>query len=329
VSEAVVLVTGATGAIGPTVVSACQAAGYAVRTLSRHPPTGVAVPGVDVRLGDVRDSQTVHSAVAGADIVVHLAALLHQFDPVLSPDRLYEEVNVGGTENVVRAAIAHHAKRLVFLSTIAVYGESQGQMIDERTVPRPDTIYGRTKLAAEQLVLSATSGGRSIGTVLRAAAVYGPRVKGNYRRLAKAIARRRYIAVGQGRNRRTIVNEHDLARAVVLAAAHPAAAGAVFNVSDGRVHTLAEIVAAIHKAIGRQSPRLHVPLGAARIAATICEGACRVVGFRPPVTRALLDKYTEDIALDGTLIQRTLGFVPAIDLDTGWRETMAALRDSE
>jgi UDP-glucose 4-epimerase len=63
----------------------------------------------------------------------------------------------------------------------------------------------------------------------------------------------------------------------------------------------------------------------ARASAALCEGAFRVAGRRPPLTRALLDKYTEDIAVDGTLIQRTLGFAPAIDLDAGWRETMAAL----
>jgi UDP-glucose 4-epimerase len=282
-----------------------------------------------VRIGDVCDSQTVASAVAGAQVVVHLAALLHQFGDPSTLDRRYEQVNVGGTENVVRAASAHDVTRLVFLSTIAVYGESRGQMIDERTTPQPVTGYGRTKLAAEELVLAANSGGRRIGAVLRAAAVYGPRVKGNYRRLALTIARRRYVAVGPGQNRRTLVHERDLAQSVVLAAAHPAAAGAVFNVSDGRVHTVATIVDAIHRSIGRTAPRFHVPLGAARIAATMCERAGRVIGFRPPLTRALVDKYTEDIAVDGTLIQRTLGFVPAIDLETGWRETMAALQHSE
>jgi nucleoside-diphosphate-sugar epimerase len=53
-----------------------------------------------------------------------------------------------------------------------------------------------------------------------------------------------------------------------------------------------------------------------------------MVGFRPLVTRALLEKYTEDIAVDATLIQRALGFSPAVDLERGWRETMAGLRDA-
>lgn len=328
-SERVVVVTGATGAVGPSVARAYHEAGYSVRTLSINTPGGgVLPPGADVRLGDVCDGQTVRSAVAGAEIVVHLAALLHQFEDAAALGSQYERVNVGGTENVVRAAIAEGVRRVVFLSTIAVYGPSSGQVLDERTSPRPDTPYGRTKLAAEQAVLSATSGGQPIGAVLRAAAVYGSRIKGNYRRLAVAIARRRFLPIGPCRNRRTLVHDRDLAHAAVLAAEHPAAAGVVFNVSDGHVHTLAEIIAAICRAIGRRPPRFHVPLAAAHVAVGACERMARMAGQRSPLTRALLEKYTEDIAADGTLIQRALGFAPSVDLELGWRETMAGLRDA-
>jgi UDP-glucose 4-epimerase len=262
------------------------------------------------------------------DVVVHLAALLHQFENPAALGRQYERVNVGGTENVVHAAVAEGVTRLVFLSTVAVYGPSSGRLIDENTPPRPDTSYARTKLAAEHAVLAATSGGLQIGTVLRSAAAYGSRVRGNYRRLAVAIARRRFVPLGPGLNRRTVVHDRDLARAVVLASEHPAAAGAVFNVSDGAVHTLAEIIAAIHRAIGRRPPRFRVPLAAARAALGACEITSRMIGFRPPVTRALLEKYTEDIAVNATLVERALGFSPAVDLEHGWRETMAGLREA-
>jgi len=326
-TDRIALVTGATGAVGPRVVNACQAAGYSVRTLSREAPAESLLPSaVDVRIGDVCDAKAVRLAVTGAEVVVHLAALLHQFESTSDLPAQFQRVNVGGTENVTQAAIAAGASRLVFVSTIAVYGPTSGRLIDERVPPQPDTEYGRTKLAAEQVVLSATSGGRRIGTVLRAAATYGSRVKGNYRRLAMAIARYRYVALGRNLNRRTLVHDRDLAQAIVLAAEHPAAAGAIFNVTDGRVHTLADIVSAIHRALGRQPSGFHVPMPLARASAVLCEGAFRVAGRRPPLSRALLDKYTEDIAVDGDLIQRTLGFVPAIDLDEGWRETMAALR---
>lgn len=327
--EGTALVTGATGALGPSVVRAFKEAGYSVRTLSVDNPDLAVLPhGVDAHVGDVCDVRAVRTAVAGTQMVIHLAALLHKFGESAALSPQYERVNVGGTENVVRAATAEGVGRVVFLSTIAVYGPSSGQLIDENTPPHPDTAYGQTKLAAEQAVLSASSGGRPIGTVLRAAAVYGPRVKGNYRRLAVSIARRRFVQVGPGANRRTLVYDRDLANAAVLAAGHPAAAGAVFNVSDGQLHTLADIVAAICRAVGRRPPRFHVPLSAARVAIEACERGCQLAGVRPPVTRTLLEKYTEDVAVDATLIQRVLGFAPTVDLELGWRETIAALQDA-
>lgn len=328
-SKRIVLVTGATGAIGPSVVRAFQEGGYSVRTLSIDAPDGCLLPpGTDVRVGDVCDRQTVRSAVAGADVVVHLAALLHRFDDAGNLGARYERVNVGGTENVIYAATVQSVRRVVFLSTIAVYGPSSEQLIDEDTPPRPDTPYGQSKLAAERVVLSATSGGQGIGTVLRPAAAYGSRVKGNYRRLALAIAKRRFIRLGACANRRTLVHDRDLANAAVLAAAHPAASGAVFNVSDGHIHALAEIIDAIYRAVGRRPPRVHLPIAVARVAIAGCESACRIAGIRPPVTRTVLEKYTEDIAVDGSLIQRSLGFAPTVGLDLGWSETMAGLRDA-
>lgn len=322
------LITGATGAVGPQVVAACQSAGYAVRTLARNPSAGLWPSNVDARVGDIGDADTVRCAAEGADVVIHLAALLHQCEPHTSLERDFERVNVGGTENLVCAAVASGVKRFVYVSTIAVYGPSGGAVIDERTEPRPDTPYARTKLAAERVVLDATRSGQPLGTVLRAAAVYGPRVKGNYRRLALAIARRRYMPVGRGTNRRTLVHDRDLAAAIVAAAAHPQAAGQMFNVSDGRVHTLADIVAAICRAAGRQPPRWHVPLGPVRAAASAVQAMSRMVGRRPPISRAMLDKYTEDIAVDATMIQRMLGLAPTVDLAAGWRETLSALRET-
>jgi nucleoside-diphosphate-sugar epimerase len=328
-ADRLVLVTGATGAVGPAAVRALLADGCAVRTFStRRPPEGLLPPQVDVRVGDITDADSVRAAVAGSDVVVHLAALLHQVMPTADLAKCFERVNVEGTRNVVRAALDGAVTRLVLLSTIAVYGPS-ADVIDESRTPHPDTEYGRTKLAAEQLVLSAAANGRSIGTVLRAAAVYGARIKGNYRRLALAIARHRYVPLGPESNRRTLVHDRDLGNAIALAARHPAAAGAIFNVSDGKVHTLGEIVTAIHRALGRTPPRFHLPLGFARAAAAVGETAFGVVGRTPPFSRAVLAKYTEDTAVDGSFIQRVLGFTPVVDLESGWKETMDALLTSD
>jgi nucleoside-diphosphate-sugar epimerase len=305
-----ILVTGATGAIGPVILDELARAGFRVRGVSRHSEAP----------GDVTDLDAMRRAVEGMDVVVHAAALLHVNNPPPELDELYRRVNVGGTENVVRAAAEAGVGRIVYCSTINVYGGSLGNTIDESTNPRPETIYARTKLDAERLVLGAGN-----GTVLRLAAVYGARMKGNYERLLRAMARDRFVGVGDGTNRRTLVHERDVARAVALAATHPAAANGVFNVTDGTIHTVREILGAMAAALGRTPPRLALPVTPIRLGIGAVETLARVAHVRPPVTRALLEKYLEDVAVRGEKIQRELGFVPAFDLARGWADAVSTL----
>jgi len=163
--------------------------------------------------------------------------------------------------------------------------------------------------------------------VLRLGAVYGARIKGNYQRLLLALARSRFLPIGRGDNRRTIVYDKDVARAALLALEHPEAAGKIFNVSDGEFHTLNNIISTICQALGRKPPGLSLPVGPARCVAGIVEDAARLTGFSPPIVRATIDKYTEDTAVDSSLIQKELGFVPQYDLKTGWEETVKEMRE--
>ena len=191
----------------------------------------------------------------------------------------------------------------------------------------PNTFYGQTKRAAEQIVLNARGAdGQPSGTVLRLGAVYGSRIKGNYERLTHALARHRFIPVGNGLNRRTLVYDKDVGRAAALAVSHPAAAGRIFNVTDGAFHTLNEIIESICSALGRKPPRLSLPVGPARILVGLIETGSNAIGLKPPVTKAIIDKYTEDIVVDGSLIKKELGFIPQYDLKTGWEETIREMQ---
>ena len=165
-----------------------------------------------------------------------------------------------------------------------------------------------------------------LGTVLRLGAVYGSRIKGNYERLTHALARNRFIPIGSGLNRRTLVYDRDVARAAVLAVSHPAAAGRVFNVTDGEFHTLNEIIESICSALGRKPPRLSLPIGPVRWAVSILENAGCMIGYQSPIGRATIDKYTEDVAVDSSRIQTELGFKPQYDLRSGWQETIQEMR---
>ena len=104
---------------------------------------------------------------------------------------------VDGTEAVAEAAAAAGVRRLVLASTTAVYGPTGAQPASEDTAPAPDSWYAESKLEAERV---ARAVGRRTGleiVVLRLSAVYGPRVRGNYRRLLRAMARGRFVSIGR------------------------------------------------------------------------------------------------------------------------------------
>jgi len=322
-----VLVTGATGAVGPAVITALWQAGYSVRALARYEPgPGLLPPEVEFRRGDIGYLPTLMAASEGCDFVVHMAALLHIVNAGADLEERYQEINVRGTENVVQAAMQTGVQRLVFLSTIAVYGRSQGQVFTEETQPRPYSLYARTKLEAERKVLSAYRGDTPLGVVLRLAAVYGPRLKGNYLRLVRALARGRFVPVGAGNNRRTLIYDKDVAAAIRLALKHPMAAGKIYNVTDGHFHSIKEIITAISHALGRRPPVWYVPERPIKITATIIDKISTSLLARPFHLQAAIEKYTEDIAVSGARIQEELGFVPQYDLKRGWQEAIDQLR---
>ena len=320
-----IFVTGATGAVGPAVVEALVAAGYGVRALVRQPPPAGLLPAtVKLVTGDLQDRALLSAAMAGCQAVVHMAGLLHIVNPPPTLQAAYEEVNVAGTAHLLTAAQAQGVQRVIFFSTIAVYGDGGPHLITEATPARPTTLYGASKLAAEKLVLEARrADGEALGVVLRLAAVYGTRVKGNYQRLLTALARGRFLPLGRGANARTLVYDRDVAAATLLALQAPAAAGRIYNVTDGTVHTLHEIILAICEALGRRPPRLYLPIAPLRLLAGLLEVTFALVGRQAPIGRATITKYVEEIRVDGSRIQQEVGFTPRYSLAAGWAETVA------
>ncbi len=325
------LVTGAAGVVGVPLVNELLRAGHLVRVLARSSLSSNLFDGpVEVVRGDVRDAAAVDEAASGVSWIFHLAAKLHVNEPGAELADEYTSINVRGTGKLLDAAAELGAEKFIFFSTINAYGPgSPGTVFDETNDPAPMGPYAESKVEAEKLVLACRdSRGANFGVVLRLAAVYGSRMKGNYVRLAEAIRRGRFLLIGSGENRRTLVHQSDAARAAILAA-EKAHGGSVYNVTDGSVHTLNEIAAAISSVYGQRPPGMRIPVGPVRLGIAAAEGLAKAVRMTPPVSRALLDKFLEDIAVDGGKIQRELGFQPQFDLALGWREALTLGNDQK
>ena len=320
------LVTGATGVIGPDLVKNLIKNGYSVRALSRSKPDPMYFPdAVETIQGDITDRDTLKESVKNVDIVFHLAAKLHSSNPAPSLYAAYRRDNVLGTRRLVTAAKTAAVRRLIFFSTINVYGPGDFKKVfDENSPLNPASVYAETKAQAERIILSEMP-----SVVLRLAAVYGPRMKGNYRRLLAALKKRYFLMVGDGRNRRTLVHVQDVCRAAILAAEQEAALGQTYNVTDGEIHTFQEILRVMCSSLGRGCPKLKISENTVRRIMGLLEDAFDFFGQSAPVGRFTVDKLLEDLAVSGDRLIHDLSYRPEIDLETGWKHCIQSLEGAD
>lgn len=172
--DAVTLLTGATGLVGFNVLEALMKRGRKVRALVRSLAKArrLLPDGVELAEGDITVAGSVERAASGCRAIYHAAGHPEQW---LEDEGRFEEVNVGGTRNVVAAARAAKVERLVYTSTIDVFAAGQGEEYDESVLdPDPKgTAYERSKQAADRLVAEAIEDGLP-AVFLHPAAVYGP-----------------------------------------------------------------------------------------------------------------------------------------------------------
>ncbi|HXG02313.1 MAG TPA: NAD-dependent epimerase/dehydratase family protein [Candidatus Binatia bacterium] len=324
----VVTITGGTGFIGSRLAARELERGNRVRVLGqvateaeRSNASRLAALGAQVTLGSVTDPPRVQAAVAGTDIVYHLAAAQHEAGV---PDRHFWDVNLGGTRNVVTACLAAGVRRLVHASTIGVWAGNDGDLLDEDTPPNPDNIYGRTKLAGERAVLAAAD--RMPVVVVRISETYGP---GDRRllRLARAVARRRFMLIGDGSNRHHPIYIDDLVDGLLLAAATEAAVGGVFVLAGPDILTTREMVAIIGRQLGAPPTLGSIPLPPVLAAARLVEAVARPLGIRPPLHRRRVAFFVKSYAFSPQRAKDVLGFVPQTGFERGMAETLAWYRE--
>lgn len=321
-----VLVTGATGAVGLALVRTLLQAAYAVRVLVRSTSDVTLLPtGIEIMQGDITDTEAVIKAVANCQFVFHLAAKLHLNSPDETMRQAYHQVNVDGTRNVVKAAQRAFVERVIIFSSISVYGSSGGnEILDESSPLNGNTLYAQTKIEAEQIALSAENNhGQPLCIILRLAAVYGPRMKGNYVKLFKAIKKGMFLQIGDGSNRRTIIYDEDVALAALCAINSPQAWGEIFNITDGETHRFDTILASMHKALGKTPRKIHLPIAPIKLGLIGIDKLAQLVWKKPAVGSNLLEKLLEDVAVSGKKAKTRLNFTPQVGLEAGWEKIVA------
>jgi nucleoside-diphosphate-sugar epimerase len=299
-------VIGGSGFIGTWLVKFLLARDHAVRIIDVNPSQ--AYPELAVR-ADVRDRDALQAACRGCDVLYNLAAE-HRDD--VRPAELYYQVNVTGAQNTCIVAEELGIDRLVFTSTVAVYGLPEGEA-DETAATRPFNEYGRTKLGAEEefRAWAGRAPGRSL-TIVRPTVVFGPGNRGNVYVLLKQIASGRSIVIGDGRNRKSMAYVGNLAEFL----AHSLSLGPgvhLYNYVDKPDAEMRGLVALANRTLGRGRP-IHIPHALAMAAGAVCDLLARLSGQHFPISRVRVKKYAANTRFAADRVGST-GFTPRHSLD--------------
>jgi len=328
-----VLITGASGFIGGHVARRLAREGRTVRCLVRASSDTSSLRELDIELviGDLQDARSLHEAAAGCSHVLHCAALVSDW----ATKQEIAAANVAGTRRLLIASAGAGVQRFVHLSTTDVYGHPGAAEVAETQPParRFRNWYAQTKLEAEREVRRAQDESALETVILRPATIYGPGSQDVVGEIATAIQARHMLLIGGGRAVAGLCYVENLADAALLALDHDAAAGAVFNVSDGLAVTWRQFAGDLAAGLDSPPVRFSLPYPLASAIGFTLEHGYRALrrstGLTAPplLSRQAVQVLGIDQAFSSAKAKELLGWSPRVDYAGGLAATLDWLRD--
>ena len=317
-------VTGGTGFIGGRLVGRLRDRGDDVVALVRSPEKASELRelGVELVEGDLSSDEAIREGVRGCDAVFHAAAVYKVGIPASERDAMWE-ANVRGTERVLDAATGAGVPRIVYVSTVAVFGNTDGKVVDESYYRNGDeflSCYDETKFRSHQVALDRISKGAPV-VIVQPGGVYGP---GDHSELGNIIDQTRtgklkmLMFPETGFN---LVHVDDVADGILRA--HDQGEVGQSYVLGGELARMRDLIEKVAELSGRKPPKRELPVAAMKMAIPIGPLVGKAMGF-PPNLRELI-RTSDGVTFWATddKARRELGYAPR-DMDTGLRQTLAA-----
>jgi nucleoside-diphosphate-sugar epimerase len=285
-----VLVTGANGFLGKAIVKELEK-GNNLFSLSRTS-------------GNYKISleREVPGFKQSFDLVIHAAGKAHSVPKTESERKLFYDVNVTGTENLLKGfENARIPKQFVFISSVSVYGQEFGKDINERHKLEAKDAYGLSKIEAEVLVTEWCKIHNVVCTILRLPLLVGKNPPGNLGAMIKAIDKGYYFNIGGGEARKSMVLAEDVAAFIPIVSS----VGGTYNLTDGHHPSFMELSSAI--SILRNKKR---PYNLSLIVAKAMGFLGDLLGEKAPVNSLKIKKITSDLSFDDSKARHLLNWKP-------------------
>ncbi|MFH1448213.1 MAG: NAD-dependent epimerase/dehydratase family protein [Candidatus Micrarchaeota archaeon] len=302
------VVTGGTGRIGSHLVKALLSKGEKVKVLVRK-KDAVLPEGATPHIGDITDKATLEGLVEAKDTVFHMAAVI---DERLN-DRMFYDVNVLGTTNIISACRGKGVSHLVHVSSVSVFGNPEILPATEQCPKKPLSKYGKSKMLSEEIIVRQWRNINS--TIVRPGMIYGLGFDEGYFPVLKGLQKGMMPIIGSGENHVPLIHISDLVKALILVSEHEDAIRDDFNITGPGHPTQRELFRTACKHLGVKEPDISVPIWLAKIALPIVS-----IFSKSHLSQEHLERLTRDRSFDSTKIKKNLGFEPATSLSQGIKE---------
>lgn len=328
-----VLVTGGAGMLGRAIVEQLLQQAHTVRILDLHALDNHKVETV---IGSVVDFDTVLSACDGVDVVIHTASLVSQ--ELGQPKALYD-VNVLGTENIIRACQQQSVKKLIYTSSIDVVFDGTPISNGDETLPYPTNhldYYGTTKMIAEKAVIRANNVDGLVTAVIRSAGIYGPHDKHRFPAvLSGTLGTGQFTRIGDGSAKFTHVYVDNLAYAHALLADRleldAKSAGEIYFITDYEASNFFDFFLPYLEALNIDAKTQNIPLFLAQTIANVLELRYKI-WQTDKTSRIQLSRYTvasvaTDFWFNHNKARQDFGYQPIVSEQEAFQHTLDWLRD--
>ncbi len=269
-------------------------------------------------IGDVREQEQMDHELKGADIVILLAAQ-HRDD--VTPTSLYYDTNVGGMEVTLRAMEKNGLKRIIFFSSVAVYGLNKKNP-DEDHPKDPFNHYGKSKWQAEQVLQRWYESHPDWNIdIIRPTVIFGERNRGNVYNLLKQISSGHFLMVGKGKNKKSMAYVGNIVAFVKFMIDNVKDGYNVFNYIDKPDNDMNKLVYHVGQVLNKHIPTTHFPYWLGMAGGYCFDLLAKITGKKLTISSVRVKKFCATTEFDSTKAHSS-GFKPPFTLDEGLARTL-------
>ena len=315
-----ILVTGGTGFTGKELVRRLLQDKHEVVALDNK--EGIKTQelrdwGAEVIIGSVTDEALIKKCVQGVELVYHIAAAFREMDV---PNTYYQDVNVGGTQIVLRQSLEAGVKKVVYCSTCGVHGNVDNPPANEDAPIAAADYYQQTKYEAEPIVMDYAKKGLET-VIIRPAAIYGPGDPERFGMIYRQVKKGFFPIFGNGKTLYHPLYIDNLVDSFINVLPAGVGANGTYLIADADYIEIRDLVQKVADSMQQPVKIFHLPFTPLRWMSVVIEALCKPFNIVPPIFPRRVDWFKQNRAFDISRARQEIGYDPKVGIVEGLKNT--------